>query len=273
MNSMQLGKTIQKIWLSLKRLIPNQHIRSVDKSTPLASDKSKLAFDKSTPLASEDKPFHRQGDSTHKLLWSKASEDLQKNGVNSPSQQALSQQSVLMQIAQLEKALLCSLSRNEIMIIPADMDLKIPGKLQFSFETPKRDWIFQLNNISEEEHLVFLFSLMEIHTLLNSCYIISRRLVVKTTVENMAEDIDALLTCFLKKNIDNQAVAFHLRNIYNDIESLRFSANRDNRCSRSLLEKTKMARKLFKRACQRDSVAEPFLHGLVNHSKKLTLRR
>lgn len=182
-------------------------------------------------------------------------------------------QEALMQIAELEKSLLCSLSRNEIMIIPNTFDQQYPAKMAVSLEVNQRDWTYRTNQISDEVHASFVRSLIHIYHLLSSCYIVNRRTVIKSTFDNIAESISEILAAFIKKPIEQDEVLFRLRCMYNDIESLRFSANQDGRCSRNLLDKSKTARKLFRRACGHDPIGQTLLKELVKPASVFKVRR
>lgn len=181
-------------------------------------------------------------------------------------------QEALMQIAELERSLLCSLYRNELMVLTEE-DTKALFQDSISVEVHEEDWLFKLNRIHETEHVVLIQNIIEIYQMLSNCYIISRRSVVNATLEDMHKNLDSLTGCFFKNQISNKEVMHYLRSIYQQIESLRFSANRDSRCSRNLLERSKDARKLFLHACQQNSIASEFLSSLVNPVKAFKSRR
>lgn len=109
------------------------------------------------------------------------------------------------------------------------------------------------------EYFTFITSIIDVHEMLKKCYVVARKSVVKETLDMMSENIEGLINVFLQQEPERNQIFNHLAQIFNSVEALRFSTNRESRCSRNLFEKSKLARHQLRKICQKHDIAREFL--------------
>lgn len=117
----------------------------------------------------------------------------------------------------------------------------------------------KLNKIVRQEDTLLMNHIIEVYDALRRCYVVVRKAVIKETLEVMAKNIEAMATQLEEDSYNKESLFFHLHNIFNSVESLRFSSNRESRCSRHLFEKAKAARRELRKACVMHPIANEFL--------------
>jgi hypothetical protein len=105
----------------------------------------------------------------------------------------------------------------------------------------------KLQEISDSENRRFVENIVALYRKLKKCYVVTRMVAVNTTLNTMADNIESLISVFSQTDSDYNSEIIKLKitqsinNIFNSIESLRFSANHDSGCSRNLFENAKHA--------------------------------
>lgn len=121
----------------------------------------------------------------------------------------------------------------------------------------------RLKEISSPQHLLFISNIIEAHEMLKKCYVVARKAVIKDTLDIIAEHTEQLIAQFSNETPDKDKVFVHLHYIFNGIESLRFSSNRESRCSRNLFDKAKLARHQLRKACTANPMGQEFLKEIA----------
>ena len=166
-------------------------------------------------------------------------------------------QEAIMQIADLERTLMDSLSQSHALTHAQSHEMRLGNYTAF-YGTGEylRKKIKELPYSAHEE---FLSRLVDIYEMLKKCYVVARKSVIKDTLDQMGESIEHLITIFNQTEPSQQDVFSELHQVYNALESLLFSANRESRCSRNLFEKARIARHLMRKACLGNAVGQQFL--------------
>ena len=177
-------------------------------------------------------------------------------------------QEAIFQIDALEKNLLQSLTQTRLLEINNDYGTvnqytSHPGGSYYSVTHNLRDKMFGLEN---NEHRALLEKAIEIYDVLNKCYVVARKSTVKASLDIIADHIEKLIDAFCDTECDKTRIYRHLTTIFYQLECLRFSSNRESRCSRNLFEKSKWAKHQLKKACAHDTVAGEFI-------KKISIKR
>jgi hypothetical protein len=113
--------------------------------------------------------------------------------------------------------------------------------------------------ISVPEYFTFISSLIDVHDMLKKCYVVARKSVVKDSLDMMSENIEGLIDVLLQNEPEKNLIFNYLAQIFNTVEALRFSTNRESRCSRNLFEKSKLARNQLRKICLKHDIAREFL--------------
>lgn len=181
--------------------------------------------------------------------------------------QVIYRQEAIMQITQLEQNLLQSLMHSHMAnksIVPLNEMIfggaENTGVSVINLRT-------KMQKITDPQDIALLNKLIEGYETLRKCYVIARKSVIKDTLDEMGEDVDLLMNEFLQRN--EARIYQYLGEIYHKIESLRFSCNRDSRCSRNLAEKTKIVRHQLRRACVKHPLGQEFLKQIAVKSPLL----
>lgn len=126
-----------------------------------------------------------------------------------------------------------------------------------------------LGNIAQIEDQKLMVALIDAYDALRKCYVIARKSVVKETLDAIYIAVQELMVEFSKDDINKERLMFYLYILFNQIESLRFSTNRDSRCSRNLFEKSKHARRQLRKACFAHPLGKEFIEKIALRRKSL----
>lgn len=177
--------------------------------------------------------------------------------------QAAYKQESAFQLSELEKTLMQSLERPS-----ASYPKSYQGATMFNDYTLSPQGVMystseylrtKLRVIPEAVDQKFMQSIIDSYDNLKKCYVVSRKAVIKGTLDIMAENMEMLSAELAKKEQNKDVIFEYLNQIFNSLESLRFSTNRESRCSRNLFEKAKSTRKLLRKACGAHPIAKEFL--------------
>jgi hypothetical protein len=164
-------------------------------------------------------------------------------------------QEAYIEIAALEETLRNSFSNNNQLTKASSHEMRTYSPYSGTSEYLRG----KVKHISFPAHEEFLIRLVDIYDMLKKCYVVVRKSVIKDTLDQMGESIEQLIVIFQEKEISQQDAFLHLHEIYNSLESLRFSTNRESRCSRNLFEKARIARHLLRKACISNALGQEFL--------------
>lgn len=115
----------------------------------------------------------------------------------------------------------------------------------------------KLQSVKLTADVDLITDLIEIYQMLKKCYVVARKSVVKETLDAVGENIeDIIAKC--SKGVD-KSITTNLYQIFSHIESLRFSGNRESRCSKNLSDKAKLARQLLRKVCLKHPIAKEIL--------------
>lgn len=117
----------------------------------------------------------------------------------------------------------------------------------------------QSSTIKDANHKVFILRLISIFEALKRCYVVARKSTINDALEGMSKNLEKLISIFSQETIVESEVIAQLQDFYNSIESIRFSTNRDSRCSQNLFEKAKVARHEMRKVCAHDKYGLAFL--------------
>lgn len=117
----------------------------------------------------------------------------------------------------------------------------------------------QSNSIKDVNHKAFILKLISIFEALKRCYVVARKSTINDALDGMAQNLEKLISIFSQETITELEVIAQLQDFYNAIESIRFSTNRDSRCSQNLFEKAKAARHEMREVCAHNEYGLIFL--------------
>ena len=167
-------------------------------------------------------------------------------------------QEALLQLTQLEQSLLQSLSQTRLPL--GGNSLNADGLNSHQMMYSKDEYLRTKSQESlTDEQSEFINEMIDIHEALRKCYVVARKMMVKETLDCMAEGIENLIQVMMQQNYDTNEAFNALAQIFNAVESLRFSTNRESRCSRNLFEKAKIARHQLRKICLKEPVGQAFL--------------
>lgn len=183
------------------------------------------------------------------------------------------QQETLQQLAYLEKSLIENLQNTSI---PSQ-----GGMLPYSDQLGLEDYCGRKSsglrnlcaNIADDSQKTLLLSLIEIFDNLKRCYVVARKSTINETLDEMYKALEELSVLFTTSEMKQADVVALLSKYYNAIESLRFSTNRDSRCSRNLFEKAKIAKHQMRNACADHELGVAFLRTIsITKIERLKLK-
>lgn len=151
------------------------------------------------------------------------------------------------QIGDIENALFQSLE-----ISTQRTTMRVENPLPDATQTPIQVERLQMNafKINQEAKKLFVNKLIESYDLLKKCYVVSRKQIVNQTLVVYSQNINQIIEVMQNDPIDKAQFEDHLRNLFNCLESIRFSANHPSRCSKILFEKARAARLMIRSACR-----------------------
>lgn len=114
-----------------------------------------------------------------------------------------------------------------------------------------------------EHHHALLMAIIVGYDGLKKSALLHRDEMIHRTLNDLYQDIDALITEFLKNKIEKQVIFTHLYAIFSHIESLRFIEDRKNRSEHSIIENAKHLKHHLRRACYQHSLGREFLEAVV----------
>ncbi|MGE4348388.1 MAG: hypothetical protein AB7D28_01340 [Candidatus Berkiella sp.] len=117
----------------------------------------------------------------------------------------------------------------------------------------------QSNSIKDVNHKAFILKLISIFEALKRCYVVARKSTINDALDGMSQNLEKLISIFSQETITESEVMEQLQDFYNAIESIRFSTNRDSRCSQNLFEKAKAARHEMREVCAHNEYGLIFL--------------
>lgn len=169
----------------------------------------------------------------------------------------LYRQDAILQITQLEQNLLHTLVQSQLNtnknIIPLN-EMIFGGESQELMAGHLRA---KMKTLTDLQDVALLEKIIDGYDMLKKCYVIARKSVIKDTLDEIGENIELLIKEITHHN--ETRIYYHLYCIYHKIESLRFSCNRESRCSRNLADKTKIVRHQFRKACAKHPLGQVFL--------------
>lgn len=165
-------------------------------------------------------------------------------------------QEALLQLTQLEQSLFQSLSQTRL---PLGGNHLHEDAYEFN---SKHDYLRAKSRELKAEQSQFINGIIDIYEVLRKCYVVARKVTVKETLDNMALGIENLMQVMMQPQLDLNAGFDALILIFNAVESLRFSTNRESRCSRNLFEKAKLARHQLRKICSKDALGQEFLRQI-----------
>jgi len=158
-------------------------------------------------------------------------------------------QEAIVQFAQLEQNLMNSIVQSQFSSF----------NFQKLMTSENENLRARIQAIPDHNNIRLIKKLIEIHDMLRKCYVVARKAIIKETLDNMGNDIEALTILFLDGSPDKNQLTMTLCDIYHDIESLRFSSNRESHCSKNLFDKAKLARNLLRKACVKHPLGREFI--------------
>jgi hypothetical protein len=172
-------------------------------------------------------------------------------------------QEAVLQITQLEQSLIHSLVQSQSPNSPSASFNSLNYQSHGAASTNVENMRAKMKLLTNHQDTQLLERIVEIYDTLKKCYVVARKAVVKDTLDVMAEGIENLIHNLSKEDPDKLLVNNSLSIIFNSIESLRFSANRDSRCSRNLFEKAKVARHQLRKACLTHPMGHSFIKEIA----------
>lgn len=172
------------------------------------------------------------------------------------------QKETLEQLAFLEKSLMENLQKGALStspVMPYKEHLGIEDFLGQKSSTLKS----HCGNILNDSNRELLVSLIDIYDNLKRCYVVARKSTINITLEHMYESLDDLGIMLAKDQFEQQEFNNCLGKYYNALVSLRFSTNRDSRCSKNLYEKARCAKQQMRRICIQYAICHPFLETIT----------
>lgn len=173
------------------------------------------------------------------------------------------QQETVRQLENLEKSLMDSLmtskpqSHLEMLHYSEQLGLEVVIGQKGSLLKDKS------NSIKDVNHKAFTLKLITIFEALKRCYVVARKSTINDTLEGMSQDLEKLISIFSQEVIVESEAISQLQSFYNAIESIRFSTNRDSRCSQNLFEKAKAARHEMREVCTQNEYGQAFLKTIT----------
>ena len=123
--------------------------------------------------------------------------------------------------------------------------------------------------IVQSQHLPLLNEMIDIYEGLKKCYVVARKASINDSLNKMLISINGILDIFAEDEIDKELAFIHLREMFYQIETLRFCSNRDSRCSRNLFDRAKWGKHQLRRACAKDSIGQEFIKQVAVKRKNL----
>lgn len=177
----------------------------------------------------------------------------------------INQKETLDQLDILEKTLMESLtltidSRKEILPYIHNAD---QIDFRFSVNTQGNNLRKKAECIDNEQDRVLLLSLINILETLKRCYIVVRKSTVNNTLDEMYHQLDNLREVFISASLEKESILHLLNQFYSSIESIRFSTNRESRCSRNLFDKAKIGKHQMRQACLNHELGIEFIKSIA----------
>ena len=171
------------------------------------------------------------------------------------------QKETLDQLEMIEKSLMDSLnhkntSHNEMLQYSMQLGLEVL--------IGQREALLRKNahNIVNEQNRALVIVLIDIFEALKRCYVVARKSTINDTLEIMYNQLDELIALFEMPSYAKEQVVHLLNQYYNSIESIRFSTNRESRCSRNLFEKSKSSKHQMREACAKHELGLEFVKSV-----------
>lgn len=171
------------------------------------------------------------------------------------------QQETMNQLSHLERALIEHLLEDT----NRGMGL-LPYSEQFSlgtFQSHENPLKLKVLEIQDKAHQDLVLAMIEAYDMLRKCYVVVRKSVIAETLVNMDQDIERLIQLFEQETLSEESILLCLHSLYGRIESLRFSTNRESRCSYNLYQKSKLARHEIRTACLKCPIGVKFLKQIA----------
>ena len=168
--------------------------------------------------------------------------------------QLSNRQEALKQIAKIEATLIQALSQQPLVSTVSfgqtlfkEMHVDIGGSPCSTIEYLRS----RAGNLIDPRNAVLIEKMIAIYESLTKCYVVSRKMVVKRTLEKISEEIESLIHLLMHTadaSMQTEVIqSFH--EIYRCIESLHFCGNQQSRSVRQVFDKARDAKKAFRRAC------------------------
>lgn len=170
-----------------------------------------------------------------------------------------------LQLNQLEQSLLQSLQQSRMMYerelrnVPAVPSIADPSLIYSSSEKLRQ----KAGEVTQAQDHKLLLSMINAYDMLRKCYVVARKSVIKDTLDSLYVNVETLIEEFTRNEIRKEQVFAMLYLIFNQVESLRFSTNRESRCSRNLFEKSKHVRHQLRKACFAHPLAREFVSEIT----------
>lgn len=169
-----------------------------------------------------------------------------------------------LQLNQLEQSLLHSLQQSriyerELRNVPTVPSIADPSLIYNSSEKLRQ----KAGQVTQAQDHKLLLSIINAYDILRKCYVIARKSVIKDTLDSLYVNVETLIEEFTRNEIRKEHVFARLYLIFNQVESLRFSTNRESRCSRNLFEKSKHVRHQLRKACFAHPLAREFVSEIT----------
>jgi hypothetical protein len=179
--------------------------------------------------------------------------------------QFVTQYEAKLQMNQLEKSIIQSIEQSRALyekefrnkpMMPVIAD---PSLIYSSSEKLRQ----KAGEVTQAQDHKLLLSMVNAYDMLRKCYVVARKNVIKETLDSLYVNIEKLIEGFTSNEIHKEQIFACLYIIFNKIESLRFSTNRESRCSRNLFDKAKQIRHQLRKACFAHPIAREFLDEIT----------
>ncbi len=107
----------------------------------------------------------------------------------------------------------------------------------------------EITPIPSLENKKLLLSALEVYEMLLKCYVVARKTVINQSLENFKNGIVILIDEMNKTSLEPLRVFAQLDCLFYNIEAISFSTNRESRFSQNMFEKSRLAKRLLRKAC------------------------
>ncbi len=120
----------------------------------------------------------------------------------------------------------------------------------------------RVKSITHPEHAKFVNQVIDIFEMLSRYYVITRRSVVKGAEQKIAQSTLTLIALFSENEPPRKEIYYQLHQIFNQIESIRFSTHRESRSAQDLFKAARTARHNLRKACAANPLTHDFLQEI-----------